>query len=137
MSQPFPLFTIWQASWWKQFSRLPDLRCPMAGSSRDYFDSSQFRGVLPFLEQFVWQGGLIQYRWKGIWRHLVFHGRRTRPGDATKSSLLRFTTDATGGSKDRETISGGRHVGLSSLTPTLSVFGLNTVGRGRCIPFFM
>jgi len=72
MSQPFPLFTIWQASWWKQFSRLPDLRCPMAGSSRDYFDSSQFRGVLPFLEQFVWQGGLIQYRWKGIWRHLVF-----------------------------------------------------------------
>src|SRR2546428_14038328 len=65
------------------------------------------------------------------------HGRRTRPGDATKSSLLRFTTDATGGSKDRETISGGRHVGLSSLTPTLSVFGLNTVGRGRCIPFFM
>src|SRR2546426_7066259 len=49
------------------------------------------------------------------------HGRRTRPGDATKSSLLRFTTDATGGSKDRETISGGRHVGLSSLPPTLIV----------------
>jgi hypothetical protein len=63
----------------------------VATSSRDYFDSSRFRGVVPFLEQLVWRGVGIKYAWKGVWRHLVFMEDElvvlTPPGPPSSDSL--------------------------------------------------
>ncbi len=63
----------------------------MATSSRDYFGSSRYRGILPFLEQFVWRGLGIKYAWKGVWRHLVFMVDElvvlTPPGPPSSDSL--------------------------------------------------
>lgn len=70
----------------------------VAASSRDYFDSSRFRAVLPFLEQFVWRGVGIKYAWKGVWRHLVFMEDElvvlTPPGPPSSESLSMQSEEA-------------------------------------------